>query len=35
MHWQALSLDGFSGRQPPVKATIKEIRVNQNPLSAE
>ncbi len=28
-------LDGFSGGQLPAKAAIKEIRVNQNPLSAE
>ena len=28
-------LDGFSNGQLPAKAAIKEIRVNQNPLSAE
>jgi hypothetical protein len=28
-------VDGFSGGQLPPKATIREIRINQNPLSAE
>jgi hypothetical protein len=28
-------MDGFSGGQLPAKAAIKEIKVNQNPLSAE
>jgi len=28
-------LDGFSGGQLPPKAAIKEIRINQNPFSAE
>ena len=28
-------LDGFSGMELPPKATIKEIRVNQNPFSSE
>jgi hypothetical protein len=30
-----LLLDGFSGGQLPPKAAIKEIRLNQNPFSAE
>src|SRR6202453_93665 len=28
-------IDGFSGGQPPPKSSIREIRVNQNPFSAE
>src|SRR6266849_417445 len=30
-----LSVDGFSGAKLPPKASIREIRVNQNPFSAE
>lgn len=30
-----LYIDGFSGGQIPQKSTIKEIRINQNPMSAE
>lgn len=30
-----LYVDGFSGGQIPQKSTIKEIKINQNPMSAE
>jgi len=30
-----LSVDGFSGAKLPPKASIREIRINQNPFSAE
>lgn len=30
-----LYIDGFSGGQVPPKSSIREVRVNQNPLSAE
>ena len=31
----AIFIDGFSGGQLPSKASIREIRINQNPFSAE
>jgi hypothetical protein len=30
-----LYIDGFSGGQPPPKSAIREIRINQNPFSAQ
>jgi hypothetical protein len=31
----SIFIDGFSGGQPPSKESIREIRINQNPFSAE
>ena len=31
----AIYIDGFSGGQLPPKESIREIRINQNPFSAE